>query len=90
MVSKLVGDRVLVKLEGRNEMVGGIHIPEAAQEKLYRGKIVMVSKQCSEKSLKKGVTVYFTKYAGTDITMGGESLSLMRTEDIIAIQRKVR
>jgi len=90
MVDRLVGDRVLVKLEPTVEELGGIYIPEESQNKTYKGLLVMVGEQCQEKMLKTGMTVFFTKYAGTDIKMGGEAHAIMRTEDIIAVQRTVK
>lgn len=89
MVEKLVGDRVLVKLEPKVGEIGGIYIPDDSQKKTYKGLLVMVGDQCTESMLGPGQTVYFTKYAGTDIKMSGEAHTIIRTEDIIAVQRTI-
>ena len=86
-------DRVLVKpLEEKETKKGGIIIPDTAKEKPMEGKVVAVGNgKLSEDGkrlpleVKKGDTVIFGKYAGTEIKIEGEDYLLMREDDIQGI-----
>ncbi len=93
MKIKPLQDRVLVKrLEEKEQVKGGIIIPDSAKEKPMEGKVVAVgngkvkedgSKQPLE--LKAGDRVLFGKYAGTEVTIDNEELLIMREDDILGI-----
>jgi chaperonin GroES len=79
-------DRVIVKPAPANEKTaGGIIIPDTAKEKPQRGVVVAVGpgKKDEPVSIKKGDTVLYTKYAGTEIQLNGEELLIMRETDIM-------
>jgi len=86
-------DRVLVKRSNEEEKSkGGIIIPDSAKEKPAQGTIMAVGQgRVSEDGkvrpldVKKGDTVLFGKYAGTEIKIDGEDLLIMREEDVLAI-----
>ncbi len=86
-------DRVIVKrLEEEERTAGGIIIPDTAKEKPQQGKVVAVGKgRILEKgdvvplSVKEDDRVLFSKYAGTEVKVGGEELLIMREDDILAI-----
>lgn len=89
-----LGDRVIVKpLEAVETTKGGIVLPDTAKEKPQEGKIVAVGKGKKTEDgklialeLKKGDTVLYGKYSGTEIsTKEGDDLLIMREEDVIAI-----
>lgn len=90
---KPLADRVAIKrLEAEEKSAGGIVIPGNAAEKPIKGTVVAVGKgkvldngQVRELSVKKGDTVYFGKYAGTEIKEGTEQYLIMREDDIFAI-----
>lgn len=93
MALKPLHDRVLVKpAEAEETTAGGIIIPDTAKEKPMQGKIVAVGdgKQTEDGKViplqvKEGMTVLYGKYAGTEITVEGEELLIMRESDIFAI-----
>ncbi len=86
-------DRVIVKrLEEEERSAGGIIIPDTAKEKPQQGKVVAVGKgRILEKgevvplSVKEDDRVLFSKYAGTEVKVGGDELLIMREDDILAI-----
>ncbi len=86
-------DRVLVRrIEQDAKTKGGIIIPDTAQEKPMEGEIVAVGKghvndngEVRPLDVKKGDKVIFSKWAGTEITIDGEELMVMKESDIIGI-----
>jgi chaperonin GroES len=81
-------DRVIVKPAAAEEKTaGGIIIPDTAKEKPQRGTIVAAGagKKDEPMTVKPGDTVLYGKYAGTEITIEGEELLIMRESDILAI-----
>lgn len=86
-------DRVIVKrLEEEKKSTGGIIIPDSATEKPIRGKVLAVGPgkvndkgELSKMSVKKGDTVLFGKYSGTEVKVEGDDLVVMREDDIMAV-----
>jgi chaperonin GroES len=86
-------DRVIIKrLEESRTSPGGIVIPDTATEKPIRGKVIAVGTgRITEKGevrpldLKKGDTVLFGKYSGTEVKVDGDELVVMREDDIMAV-----
>jgi chaperonin GroES len=89
---KPLGDRVFVKVSASEEKTaGGILLPETAKEKPQIGEIVAVGPgklnddgSRSEVEVKVGDQVLYSKYAGTDIKLGGEDYVLLSEKDILA------
>ena len=96
MKLKPLNDRVLVKrLETEEKTAGGIIIPDTAQEKPQRGKVVAAGPGRLDEdgkevkmSVKKGDVVLFSKYAGNEIKIDGEEHLIMREDDILAVFEK--
>ena len=90
---KPLGEKVLIKrLDAETMTKGGIVLPDAAREKPQQGTVLAVGdgKQLddgtrAEHQVKKGDTVLFTSYAGTEIKIDGDELMLMDESDILAI-----
>ena len=85
---KPINDRVVVKPAPAEEKTkGGIIIPDTAKEKPQRGEVIAVGPGKDGKALtvKKGDTVLYGKYAGTEIQIDGEDYLIMRESDILAI-----
>ena len=85
---KPLADRVLVEPAAAEEKTaGGIIIPDTAQEKPQRGKIIAVGNGKPEEPLtvKEGDNVLYGKYAGTEINIEGNDYLIMRESDIFAI-----
>lgn len=85
---KPLHDRVIVKAAAAEEKTaGGIIIPDTAKEKPQRGTVLAAGagKKDEPMTVKAGDTVLYGKYAGTEITIDGEELLIMRESDILAI-----
>jgi chaperonin GroES len=81
-------DRVIVKPAAAEEKTaGGIIIPDTAKEKPQRGTVVAAGpgKKDEPVTVKNGDVVLYGKYAGTEISLNGEDLLIMRESDILAI-----
>lgn len=93
MKMKPLNDRVLVKrLESEEKTAGGLFIPDTAKEKPSKGEVVAVGPgkvaddgKRIEMAVKKGDSVLFSKYAGTEIKLDGVEHLVMREDDILAI-----
>jgi chaperonin GroES len=81
-------DRVVVKPAAAEEKTaGGIIIPDTAKEKPQRGTVVAAGpgKKDEPVTVKVGDIVLYGKYAGTELTVEGDDLLIMRESDILAI-----
>lgn len=85
---KPLSDRVLIQPNPAEEKTAaGLIIPDTAKEKPLAGKVVAVGPGTSEVKMevKEGDTVLYGKYAGTEVTVEGETYLIMRQSDIFAI-----
>jgi chaperonin GroES len=90
---KPLGDRVFVKVsEAEEKTAGGIILPDNAKEKPQVGEIVAVgSGKLNDKGERQpmevaiGNKVLYSKYAGTDIKLGGDDYVLLSEKDILAV-----
>lgn len=89
-------DRVIVKrLEEERKSPGGIVIPDTAAEKPVKGEVIAVGpgkllddgkvRPCD---VKKGDTILFGKYSGTEVKLDGAEYVVMREDDIMAVFSK--
>ena len=86
-------DRVVVRrLESDEKTAGGLIIPDNAKEKPAEGKIVSVGEGAKDETgaripmdVKKGQKILFGKWSGTEITLDGEDLLIMKESDILGI-----
>jgi chaperonin GroES len=86
-------DRVLVKrTEGEEKTSGGLYIPETAKEKPSEGEIVSVGEGARKDNgeliapaVKAGDRVLFGKWSGTEVTVDGEEMLMMKESDIMGI-----
>lgn len=88
MSIKPLADRVLVRPAAAEEKtVGGIIIPDTAKEKPLRGEVVAVGNGTKDEDMvvKPADKVLYSKYAGTEIELDGETFLIMRQSDILAI-----
>ena len=86
-------DRIVVKpdtADARTE--SGIYLPEAAQEKPQTGKVIAAGPgkltdagERGKLSVKKGDTVLFGKYAGSEVDIDGVEHKIMRESELLAI-----
>ncbi|HIW98019.1 MAG TPA: co-chaperone GroES [Candidatus Tidjanibacter gallistercoris] len=88
MKIKPLSDRVLIQPNPAEEKTAaGLIIPDTAKEKPLAGKVVAVGPGTSEikMEVKVGDEVLYGKYAGTEVTVEGETYLIMRQSDIFAI-----
>ena len=93
MAIQPLADRVLLKvLEAKETTKGGIVLPDSAKEKPQEGKIVAVGTgrvsddgKATPLQVKKGDTVLFGKYSGTELEVDGEEYLMVKEEDILGI-----
>ena len=93
MKLKPLGNRVVVEpLEQEEITAGGIVLPETAKEKPQKGTVLSVGPgerdddgKYIPMDVKKGDTVLFAKYSGTEIKVDGKKLLILRESDLLAI-----
>lgn len=86
-------DRVLVRrIEESEKTPGGIIIPDTAKEKPQEGEVIAVGKGArgSDNELipldvKPGDRILFGKWSGTEVTINGEELLIMKESDILGV-----
>jgi chaperonin GroES len=85
-------DRVLVRRLEEDEKIGSIIIPDTAKEKPQRGEIIAVGSGARNEDgkvtpldVKKGDTVLFGKWSGTEVKIKNEDLLIMKESDILGI-----
>lgn len=90
MALRPLHDNVVVKrIEAEEEMAGGIIIPDTAKEKPQEGQVLAVGPgklldNGSRRPLavQAGNRVLFGKYAGTEVTIDGDDLLILRESDL--------
>jgi chaperonin GroES len=90
---KPLHDRVLVRrMDSEQKSAGGIIIPDTAQEKPMEGKVLAAGEGVRSESgkiqaldVKTGDRVLFGKWAGTEVTVDGEELVIMKESDIMGV-----
>jgi len=87
-----LADRVVVRsLESNEQTRGGLFIPDTAKEKPQEGEILAVGPGRFDDGkrvpmeVKVGDKVLFGKYSGTEVTIDGEALLILRESDVLAV-----
>lgn len=86
-------DRVLVRrVEEDERSAGGIIIPDTAKEKPSQGEILATGPGARDDSgelvaldVKTGDRILFGKWSGTEVTLDGEELIIMKETDIMGV-----
>ena len=86
-------DRVLVKrVEEETTTKGGIIIPDTAKEKPQEGEVVAAGPGARDDSgalvaldVKVGDRILFGKWSGTEVTIEGDELLIMKESDILGV-----
>jgi chaperonin GroES len=85
-------DRIVVEpLEAEEKTKGGIVLPDSAKEKPQKAKVIAVGpgrvtddgKRIAP-SVKKGDTVVFAKYGGSEVEVDDKEYIILRESDILA------
>ncbi|EPX86761.1 co-chaperone GroES [Salipiger mucosus] len=93
MAFKPLHDRVLVRrVESEDKTKGGLIIPDSAKEKPAEGVVVACGEGTRKESgelidmaVKAGDRVLFGKWSGTEVSIDGEELLIMKESDILGI-----
>jgi len=88
-----LADRILVRrIEEKEEVRGGIIIPDSAKEKPQECKVVAVGPGRLDDNgkrmpleVKKGDRILMGKYSGTEVKIDGVEHLMMREDDVLAI-----
>lgn len=87
-----LGPRVLVEpIEEKEQIKGGIVIPDAAKEKPTEGKVIAIGKKRDDDGkeipfdVKVGDTVLMPKYGGTEVKLNDKTYQIVREEDLLGI-----
>ncbi|NNE82513.1 MAG: co-chaperone GroES [Alphaproteobacteria bacterium] len=86
-------DRVVVRrVDSDEKSAGGIIIPDTAQEKPSEGEVVAVGSDARAEDgsvtpmdVKAGDRVLFGKWSGTEVSIDGEELLIMKETDIMGV-----
>jgi len=93
MAFKPLHDRVLVRrVESEEKTSGGLIIPDSAKEKPSEGEVVSCGEgarkdngELTGMAVKAGDRILFGKWSGTEITIDGEELLIMKENDILGV-----
>lgn len=93
MAVKPLEDRVLVKpTEPETRTEAGLYLPESTKERPVQGKIVAVGPgklldngQVAKPQVKKGDTVVYGKYAGSEVEIKGEEHLILRESELLGV-----
>ena len=93
MALKPLHDRVLVRrTESEEKTAGGLIIPYSAKEKPSEGVVVACGEGARKDSgeliamaVKEGDNILFGKWSGTEVTVNGEELLMMKESDIMGV-----
>ena len=94
MKLKPLNDRVIVTpLAADDKTAGGVILPDTAKEKPNKGKVVAAGPgrylddgKRVALAVKTGDVVWYGKYSGTEVKVGGEEFKILREEDILGIE----
>lgn len=90
MALRPLHDHVVVKrVDADEEMQGGIIIPDTAKEKPFEGEVLAVGPGKLQDNgtrralaVSAGNRVLFGKYAGTEVTIDGQEVLILRESDL--------
>ncbi len=93
MAFKPLHDRVLVeRVESEEKTAGGLIIPDSAKEKPAEGIVIAVGAGAKDDDgdrialdVKEGDKILFGKWSGTEITLDGKEMLIMKESDIMGI-----
>jgi len=86
-------DRIVVKrIEEKEQMQGGLYIPDSAKEKPQEGEVAATGKgkrledgKLVPLDVQVGDRILFGKYSGSDIKIEGEEYLIMREDEVLGI-----
>lgn len=93
MIVKPLDDRIVVRPSAQETKTeSGIYLPETSKERPMTGKVVAVGPgrrldngERAKPTVKKGDTVVFGKYAGTEVEVKGDEHLILRESELLGI-----
>lgn len=93
MKLKPLADRVIVKqTEAEEKTASGLYLPDAAKEKPTKGKVIAAGPGKIDDNgkhiamnVKEGDTIFYGKYAGTEVEVEGTKYVILRESDILGV-----
>ena len=93
MAVRPLEDRVLIKpMEAETMTASGIYLPESAKEKPMKGKVVAMGPgklldngERVKPGVKKGDTVVYGKYSGTEVEIKNVNHLIMRESELLGV-----
>ncbi|MCH2132672.1 MAG: co-chaperone GroES [Phycisphaerales bacterium] len=93
MSVKPLEDRVLIRpIEAESRTESGIYLPESAKEKPMQGKVVALGPgklldngERIKLAVKKGDTVVYSKYAGTEVEIKNQTHLIVRESELLGV-----
>ena len=93
MAFRPLGDRVLIKrVEEEEKTKGGIIIPDTAKEKPQEGEVIATGPGARDDSgkiqaldVKAGDRILFGKWSGSEVTIDGQELLIMKESDVMGV-----
>lgn len=90
---KPLGDRVIIKQDEAEETTAsGLYLATEAKEKPQTGTVLAVGAGKMDKDgkllpmpVKEGDKVLYGKYGGTEVTVDGEEVMILRADDLYAV-----
>lgn len=88
---KPLGDRVVIKkVEAEEKTKSGIVLPSSAKEQPNLAEVVAIGEDIKNddkksKQIKVGDKVIFSQYAGTEIKVDGEEVTILKLNEILAV-----
>ncbi|MBC22454.1 MAG: co-chaperone GroES [Phycisphaerae bacterium] len=93
MAVRPLEDRILIKpVEAETMTASGIYLPESAKEKPMKGKVVAMGPgklldngERVKPGVKKGDTVVYGKYSGTEVEIKNVNHLIMRESELLGV-----
>ena len=81
---RALNDRLIIRPQLDAEVrASGIVIPDSAKEKPHRGEVISVGPEVE--GVAPGETVLYSKYGGTELSVDGDDLLVLRLPDVLAV-----
>ena len=88
-----LGDKIVVKrLQAEDKTTGGIILPDNAKQRPQQGRVLSVGDgrlladgRRSPPQVSEGDRIVFSSYAGSEVSVDGDEMLILREEDILAV-----
>lgn len=74
------------RFAAKEKTAGGLYIPQDSKEPQVGGEVLAVGKEISD--ITPGDTVIFGKYSGMEVSVEGQSVLMLKYEDVLGVFEK--